>query len=133
MALAASFPAAGTVRVTVGSRTTRSSRQGAGTWNGIRLTPRGRVVLMLLSLAFLLAVVVLSGRITAEAGTSTVGSATASVVVERGDSLWQIATRIAPGQDPRDVITVIRDLNGLGETTVVAGQSIVVPVYGQGA
>jgi hypothetical protein len=85
---------------------------------------------MLLSVAFLLGVVVLSGRITAQAGDSATGPGTASVVVERGESLWQIATAIAPDSDPRDVVTVIRELNGLGDSTVAAGQSIVVPIYG---
>jgi len=127
MALAAPFPAAGTVRVTVGSRSNRQA------WNGLHLTARGRAVLMLLSAVFLLGVVLLSGAISAEAGTQSAGPATASIVVERGQSLWQIATRIAPGADPREVVTTIRELNGLGDTTIVAGQSIVVPVYGDHA
>jgi hypothetical protein len=86
-------------------------------------------MLMLLSALFLLAVVLLSGRMTAEAGTTPAGPATASIVVQGGESLWQIATRIAPSSDPREVVTAIRELNGLGDRTVEAGQAILVPVF----
>ena len=70
-----------------------------------------------------------SGRFTADAGTSApLGPATSVVVVQPGESLWQIAQQIAPALDPREVVTAIRALNGLGDSTVIAGQSIVVPV-----
>ena len=38
-----------------------------------------------------------------------------------------IYVAIAPGADPRETVSLIRDLNGLGDSTVVPGQSIVVP------
>lgn len=84
---------------------------------------------MLASTTFLLLAVLVSGRITADAGTSLVeqGRATGVVVVQPGESLWQIAKAIAPDADPRETVLTIRSLNGLGDTTVVAGQSIVVP------
>ena len=56
--------------------------------------------------------------------------ATGVVVVQPGENLWQIARTIAPRNDPRETVMAIRDLNGLGESTVKAGQSIVVPVFG---
>ncbi|MBK9741001.1 MAG: LysM peptidoglycan-binding domain-containing protein [Actinobacteria bacterium] len=116
MALAAPFPAAGT----------RSARTPAP----VRLTTRGRVVLLVVSTLFLALVVLLSGRFSADAGTSAgaQGRATGVVVVQPGESLWQIAQQIAPALDPREVVTAIRALNGLGDSTVIAGQSIVVPV-----
>lgn len=95
----------------------------------VRLTRRGRVLLVLLSTAFLLLAVLLSGRITADAGAAVgdLGRATGVVVVQPGENLWQIARAIAPGVDPRETVSLIRSLNGLGERTVIAGQSIIVP------
>ena len=111
MALAAPFPAA---RVP-------SAR--------VRLTRRGRVVVgLLLALPLLLAVLAIAGG-RAEAGSSLAeqGRATGVVVVQPGESLWQIAQAVAPGADPRETVTRIRELNGLSDAPIVPGQSIVVP------
>jgi nucleoid-associated protein YgaU len=110
---------------------TRSAGPTA-TAGGLRLTRRGRVVLGVLSTLFLLVVVLFSGRLSADAGTSMAdqGRATGVVVVQAGESLWQIAQAIAPQADPRETLTLIRELNGLGEDAVVPGQSIVVPLIG---
>ncbi len=83
-----------------------------------------------LSTAFLLLVVLFSGRLSADAGTSLAeqGRATGVVVVQPGENLWQIAKAVAPQADPRETLTAIRELNGIGDATVVAGQSIIVPV-----
>ena len=137
MAIAAPFPAARATRTP--SRPVRSraaaparSTHSAATSSGLRLTRRGRVVLGVVSTLFLLLVVLVSGRFSADAGTSMSdqGRATGVVVVQAGESLWQIAQAIAPQADPRETVTVIRELNGLGEAAVVPGQSIVVPVTG---
>jgi hypothetical protein len=87
------------------------------------------------SALFLLTVVTLSGRLTADAGTSLQdqGRATGVVVVQQGENLWQIAKAVAPQADPRETITTIRELNGLGDATVIAGQSIVVPAGSRAA
>ena len=137
MAIAAPFPAARVTRTPsrpVRSRAaapTRPSRS-AGQAGGLRLTRRGRVALGVLSTLFLLLVVLFSGRLSADAGTSMSdqGRATGVVVVQAGESLWQIAQAIAPQADPRETVTLIRELNGLGEAAIVPGQSIVVPIVG---
>jgi hypothetical protein len=100
--------------------------------DGIRLTRRGRLAVGVLSGLFLLLVMLVSGRVSADAGTSAgdQGRATGVVVVQQGENLWQIAKAVAPQTDPRATVTLIRELNGLGDSTVVAGQSIVVPVAG---
>ena len=41
-----------------------------------------------------------------------------------------IAREVAPGSDPRGVVRQIRQMNDLGTTPVVPGQSIVVPSSG---
>ncbi len=137
MAIAAPFPAARATRIP--SRPVRSraaaptrSTPSAGQAGGLRLTRRGRVAVGVLSTLFLLLVVLFSGRLSADAGTSMSdqGRATGVVVVQAGESLWQIAQAIAPQADPRETVTLIRELNGLGEAAVMPGQSIVVPVVG---
>ena len=93
------------------------------------LTRRGRLALASVSALFLLAVITLSGLFSADAGSlADQGRATGVVVVQQGESLWQVAQAIAPDVDPRATVTAIRELNGLGDSTVIAGQSIVVPV-----
>ncbi len=134
MAIAAPFPAARAPRTTsrpARSRAAASTRSGAPA-GGLRLTRRGRIALGVVSTLFLLLVVLVSGRFSADAGTSMSdqGRATGVVVVQAGESLWQIAQAIAPQVDPRETVTLIRELNGLGEAAVVPGQSIVVPVAG---
>ena len=76
------------------------------------------------------AALMLVGSVQADAGTSvTVAPATSVVVVQPGESLWGIAQQVAPGADPREVVTSIRELNGLGDAPVVPGQSLVVPAF----
>ncbi len=137
MAIAAPFPAARAPRTpsrparSRAAASTRSSRPATAR-GGLRLTRRGRVALGVLSTVFLLLVVLFSGRLSADAGTSMSdqGRATGVVVVQAGESLWQIAQAIAPQADPRETVTLLRELNGLGEAAVVPGQSIIVPVTG---
>jgi LysM repeat protein len=62
-----------------------------------------------------------------EPGVAIAPVATASVVVEQGDSLWGIAASIAPDRDPRDVIHEIRELNGLRGSLIQPGQVLLVP------
>ncbi len=85
---------------------------------------------MLGSTMFLFLAILASGRISADAGTAIgdQGSATGVVVVQAGENLWQIAKAVAPQADPRETVSLIRELNGLGDSTLVAGQSIIVPV-----
>ena len=51
-------------------------------------------------------------------------------VVRAGDTLWSIATRLAPGQDPRPVADAIQTANHLDPGALVPGQSIVIPPAG---
>ena len=92
----------------------------------LRLTRRGRVVLLLLlvGLAF---VAFSTARTATQAGTGPAAPATRYVTVHPGETLWQIARSVAPADDPRDTVDRIRDLNGLDTTVVQAGQRLVVP------
>ncbi|WP_188944001.1 LysM peptidoglycan-binding domain-containing protein [Nakamurella endophytica] len=51
-----------------------------------------------------------------------------SIHVERGDTLWSIATDAQPGTDPRPVIEDIRRINRLTGDDIRAGQVLEVPV-----
>lgn len=126
MALAAPFPAARPITRPLARQAARPGTRSAATGRrelsadrgAVRLTRRGRIVLVLVSTGFLLLAVLLSGRITADAGTSLVEQGRATVVVvQPGESLWQIARAIAPEVDPRETVSAIRTLNGLGDST----------------
>ena len=94
----------------------------------LRLTRRGRLVVFLASLVAVLSVlfVVLSEAAT---GTAERGQPVPvrMVQVESGDTLWTIASRAAPGQDPRDLIDRIQELNSLHGSLQV-GSKIAVPL-----
>jgi len=49
------------------------------------------------------------------------------VVVRPGDTLWLIARRVAPGQDPRGVVDAIVGANGVEAGSLVPGQTLVLP------
>ncbi|WP_345342532.1 LysM peptidoglycan-binding domain-containing protein, partial [Actinomycetospora succinea] len=73
----------------------------------------------------LLGLVVPSG---APAGPAPTGTTVA--VVGAGESLTDVAGRVAPGADTGAVVTRIRELNGLDGSAVAAGRPLVVPAAG---
>ena len=44
-----------------------------------------------------------------------------------GETLWGIATELAPGADPRDTIASILEFNALQSSAVHAGQDLAIP------
>lgn len=104
---------------------TRSTAAAAA--SPVRLTRRGRlvVVLAVAVLAFLAAAAF--GRATSQAGTDAARPATRAVTVQLGDTLWGIAVDVAPQTDPRATIERLRELNDLGTDVVQAGQQLIVP------
>ena len=93
----------------------------------LRLTRRGRLVVFFAVVIALFAAMMMFGSM-ANATATNAGPATATVVVQPGESLWSIAQTIAPNQDPRATIGDIKDLNGMNTAVVAVGQSIVVPI-----
>jgi hypothetical protein len=55
---------------------------------------------------------------------------TPTVVVAAGDTLWSIAERHAPGEDPRAVIHAIEQLNDLGGGPLLPGDTLSLPPVG---
>jgi len=49
------------------------------------------------------------------------------VVVQPGDTLWDIATRANPAGDPREMLVRIREANGSSLSQLVAGQRVRLP------
>lgn len=52
----------------------------------------------------------------------------AVVRVEPGESLKDVAARVAPDAPARQVVDRIRELNDLGSPTLVAGETLIAPV-----
>lgn len=94
----------------------------------VRLTRRGRLLLLVSAvLLTVLTLVVLRPGGPAFAGDGDRGPATRTVVVQHGQTLWQIARDIRPDADPRVTVQRIQELNGLTTAQVWAGQPLVVP------
>jgi hypothetical protein len=107
-----------------------------------KLTPRGRAAaLVLFSLGLvILAIGWLAGASASGLddsvgvdGAVVVAGASGGVdgqavhVVERGDTLWDIASRMAPGSDPRPIVDQIKQLNGLDDSRLSVGQRLRLP------
>ncbi|CAN5332272.1 hypothetical protein BH20ACT5_BH20ACT5_22310 [soil metagenome] len=90
-----------------------------------RLTRRGTALIGVLIAVCTMAVIAL-GALNAPAAPSP-REAPASVVVQPGDSLWQIATEVAPAEHPTVVIERIRAANDLGTGPLRPGQTLVLP------
>lgn len=93
---------------------------------GLRLTRRGRVVLLVLLLLAVLAAFSM-GRATGSADAASSSPPPASVVVRPGDTLWSIAQQVAPDADPRQVIPRLKAANGLTSSRLDVGQRLRVP------
>ena len=107
-------------RVPAGTACTVGGPVGA-----VRLTHRGRVVFVLALLALLVTAGLTVGRATVRAAGPSKPLPT--VTVHPGETLWQIAARVAPHSDRRLLVREIEDLNGLGDGRVVAGQQLRLP------
>lgn len=90
----------------------------------IRLTVRGRVVVLVLLLFLAVLVVVLAAPASEAADPAGVAPV---AVVQPEDTLWSVAQRHVPGSDPFAAIEEIRRLNGLPGYTVYAGQRLLLP------
>lgn len=95
----------------------------------LRITRRGRAVV-----AALVAVplVVVAGALVLNGGGAVASDTSGAtdfqhVTVDGGETLWQVASEIAPSADPRDVIADLVSLNNLPSAEVSAGQSLAVP------
>jgi hypothetical protein len=93
-----------------------------------RLTRRGRLVLLGLCALILLAVISV-GRAGSQAATATeTGPMLQQTTVQQGETLWAVARRIAPQNDPREIVAQIRRINHLQTANLRVGQQLLLPV-----
>jgi hypothetical protein len=96
--------------------------------SAVRLTRRGRVLVLLALLALVLVAFVLGRTGSSEAATSTPAPVPyAQTTVHQGETLWVVAQRVAPGHDPREVVQQLRELNHLSDGGVQVGQQLLLP------
>lgn len=97
----------------------------------VRLTLRGRAVLLVAAIGGAMVGVLLAGPAPAVPVTPASGGATPTsrevAVVRPGDTLWSVAARHVPSRDAPGVIEEIRQLNGLQGTVLQPGQQLVLP------
>ncbi len=102
--------------------------QATGPRSTLRLTRRGRIVVVIAALlvAFAIGVFVTAAGSVA---TQQPGSPepTRIVQVGTGDTLWDIAAGLAADGDVRAVMEEIKQLNALDSGVLQAGQRLVVP------
>ncbi|MFV0318807.1 MAG: LysM peptidoglycan-binding domain-containing protein [Microbacterium sp.] len=102
----------------------------------LRATARGRRVLSALMAVPAIVVVTVVLCAAVFAGGSALASddggapsgSFASVTVQSGDSLWSIASDVAPTADPRDVVDGIVRLNALEGGAIHPGQQLALPL-----
>jgi hypothetical protein len=95
----------------------------------LRLTKRGRAVLLFLAATPLVIAALLVALNGGGANASLEGSSDSFsyITVDAGESLWQVAQEIAPNADPRDVIQQLIQLNQLDSADVFAGVQLAIP------
>ncbi|GAA2862067.1 MAG TPA: LysM peptidoglycan-binding domain-containing protein [Microbacterium sp.] len=116
------------LRASAGAASGASTRAVRST--KLRLTVRGRRVLAAVAAAPLVAGIafsVLAGGSALASGEQNAGVSFETVTVLPGDTLWSIASEVAPGVDPRDVIDDIMSLNNLSSGAIQAGSEIAIP------
>jgi hypothetical protein len=102
-------------------------REGGPTGGELRLTVRGRWVVRALALVVAGAALLTGGRAFADGAGAPV--AVDTYTVGEGETLWSIAGAFtAPGEDVREVVDELTELNGMAGSALTAGDQILVPV-----
>lgn len=93
----------------------------------LRLTRRGRAVFTTLA-ATPLVVAALAFALNGGMATATAEpGSTSYVTVLAGQSLWQLAEQVAPGEDTRETVAQLLRANALESAEVFPGQQLAVP------
>lgn len=94
----------------------------------LRLTRRGRVVLLVVALAVVLVAGVYFGAGSVATEQRGTPEPTRVVMVGEGETLWGIASEAAGDDSTRDMIERIERLNALDTAMVTAGQKLRIPI-----
>lgn len=89
-------------------------------WAGAAVVGIGLMMLVLFLMFF--------GRVV-ESGAAPANTGTAVVHVQSGESLGDIASRIAPEMPTEAVVEKIMDLNAMSNSALSPGQPLVTPIY----
>ena len=109
-------------RPSVAGRPTR----GCAAAPPLRLTRRGRVVVVMIAAVVMCALLSLVlATASASAGPGDLPRRTH--VVQPGETLWDIALGLDPDVDPRVVVAKLARFNGLASVDVVPGQALLLP------
>jgi hypothetical protein len=101
---------------------------------GLRVTARGRRTVLLAVVLLLLGAFAVGRAANSQAtGEPAAGPALTEVTVQQGDTLWQVARRVAPDRDPRELIAQIRRLNDMPTSDLQVGRQLVLPAVVQAA
>lgn len=119
------------VELPVPSRADRVRTLETLTPGHIRLTRRGRLALLCAAalcmvFGFSIGNVVSFGS-SAPSYPTTPSAGSPTIVVQPGQTLWGIATQVAPHADPRATVQRIIDLNHLAGTNLQVGESLALP------
>jgi LysM domain-containing protein len=94
-----------------------------------RLTPRGRIVFLAVTVALMFAALVIWGPRSAAVPIGTKPEPTRMVALQPGESLWDVAKQVAPHTDPRVTIERILSINALPDAgDLQIGQLLTVPL-----
>jgi len=116
-------------RRTAWPRPVPCERSYEGGLHGSRLTRRGRLVVT--AVWVLLAAVAALGMLRPGQAADPAPDGTTTVVVQPGDTLWQLARGLDATADPRTTIDAIVELNDLRSgADIAAGDVLVVPLAG---
>lgn len=125
----ASASAPATVSAPATARPRASASNASAELPPLRLTTRGRRLLGVLAALALTGAVTFGSSAIAGPSVEPTPIATTAYTFAPGESLWLVAVGLAaPGQDIREVVYELMELNGLETAAVQAGQTILVPV-----
>jgi hypothetical protein len=93
----------------------------------LRMTARGRAVLLTLLAAPLVVAALAFGLNAGAANGTTSSTPLQKVTVVGGETLWGLAQEIAPRDDPRDVIADIMSVNRMQTANIQPGEQLSVP------
>jgi LysM repeat protein len=107
---------------------TRAAGVARAPQSSVRLTRRGRAVVVMAALVLVLLAGFFLGSVAV--GTDEAGQAPATeiIMVEPGQSLWSISSELTTEGDVRSTIREIERLNALDTVALSAGQKLRVPV-----
>ena len=113
------------VRLATQQRVQQWEALKAGYPTPVKLTKRGRRLVAILLFLPIAGVFWLTSSHGASAADGK--PATRTVVVQSGQSLWDLAVTSDPNRDPRQVVFEIKQLNGFSGSEVFPGQAVVIP------